>query len=342
MTSEPKSSASTYSQGSWTNSPVSFSEARVNRRRFAIAISPSQDGPWKHPPPSANTSVSAVQLQRARSKKSADNVQHEGRDVEGKKKKKKKRIRNIRPKTPIILSAAPISHSRSTRMFGRMFPRRMAPPPQSAGAVLEPVIIIEAEQPRLPALPPQVLVTLPSPELNITDDFAWLGGDDSSVAIQSRSDELQPIAPRPVTFHPTSKTKSRSSSILKRYESPVQPKPAHPSDWKPKRPPSPVPSGMRRNSKAKPMHKTLISLSSPPPPVPALIKYNTSAVPKSRATFSIPLSPPPPYQLHSLLRPMQSRASDNETTLEMYLKARASKSANYALHDGGIFSPTSS
>jgi hypothetical protein len=356
MTSGPKSSASAYSQGSWGNSPV-FSEARVDRRRFAIAISPSQDGPWKRSFPSADASVSVVGLRHTRSHKLVENeVQYEGKDVEGKKKtKKKKRTKDTKlRRTPTVLSAAPISESRSTGMFGKMFPRRLTRPPQSASAALAPVIIIEMEQPRLPALPPQVLVALPSPELNMSDDLARLGGgnDSDNVAVKSNlipsryNNELQSIAPRPVSSRSTRKSKRPPSSILNLLESPVQPKPAHLSTWRPKRPPSPVPPGMRRNSKVKHMPRTHISLSSPPPPVPAIIKYNkynTSVVPRSpRATFSIPNSPPPPYQLHSLLRPMRGRAPDDDMTLQMFLKARASKSATYALYDGGIFSPTSS
>jgi hypothetical protein len=347
MTSQPKSSASTYSQQSWSNSPVNFSEARVDRRRFAIAVSPSEDGPWRRPFPSADASVSVVRLRHTEPEYIVPlvrkEVQQKGKDVEG----KKKRPRDARiTKTPTILSAAPRSESRSTRMLDKMFPRRLTRPPQSASPALGPVIIIEMEQPGLPVLPPRVLLSLPSPELNIIDDLKRLGDGNHSanaaVEWKLTPSRSQSIAPQPGPSLPTRTPRHPPTLVAGLRESPVQPQPASDlSTWKPKRPPSPVPPGMRRNSKAKHMRNTLPSHSSPPPPVPALIKYNTSVVPKSpRATFSLPLSPPPPYHFHSLLRPMQSHVVDNEMSLQMILKARASKTATYALHNGGIFSPT--
>ena len=343
MTTEPKSSASTYSQGSWGDSPFTFSEARVDRRRFAIAISPSEDGPWKRPFPSAGASLSEGQVGK--------DVEHEGRDAE-EKKGKKTRTKNTRlKKIPSILSAAPFSESRSTWMLGKMFPRRLAQPPQSASAALGPVVIIEMEQPRLPVLPPQVLLTLPSPELNIVDELKWLGdGNDSDdVALGSMPVSSNPAGPgsqcltQPRSSLHTQTPKRPPTLVTRHRQSPAHPHQVDdPSNWKPKRPPSPFPPGMRRNIKVKHMRNTFSSSPpSPPPPVPPLVNHSTSVVPRSRATFSTPLSPPPPYQFHSLLKPMQSHVVNNEMTLQMILKARASKTATYALHNGGIFSPTS-
>jgi len=231
-------------------------------------------------------------------------------------------------------------------MLGKMFPRRLAQPPQSASAAVGPVIVIEMEQPRLPALPPQVLLTLPSPELNIIDDLKRLGDGHDSDDLGLGSKHI-PSSPAGLQSNPKprsscrAQTPKRPPTLVTRLQSPIQPQPVDDlSNWKPKRPPSPFPPGIRRNTKVKHMRNALSS--SPPPPVPALVNHSTSLVSRSpRATFSIPLSPPPPYQFHSLLRPMQSHVVDNETTLQMILKARASKTATYALHNGGIFSPTS-
>jgi hypothetical protein len=365
MITGPKSSASIYSQVSLNDSPVSpvpFSEARVDRRRFAIAISPSGDGPWKHSFPSADSAVFIVELQNAHSENNAPAagkvIQNEQSKVEGKtrrqeKEKEKKRgrtrIRSLgllnKASSDTLAPSAPSSQYGSTSMLGKLFSRREARPlaPQSTSETLGPIVIIGGEKPEHPMLPPQVMISLPSPELNITD--GWKCDDGVSVdpkLFRSMSIDLEFVISQPEPSRPTCIPTHLPSFVPEVHESTsVQPQPAVKlSTWTPKRPPSPIPSTMRRNSRVVGPRR-FTKYSSPPPPVPALIKCNTSGV---QTTSSVPISPPPPppYQYHSLSKNTQRHALDDEMTIRMHLKARASKSAIYALHDGGISSPTSS
>ena len=338
LTCEPKPSASTYSQRSWSNSPVSpvnFSEARVDPRRFAIVISPSQDGPWKRSFSSADAPTSLLKLQETQSESNAplagNEFQHEERNVQ--EKKERKRTRSLRLKKPLTI---PRSESMSAGVLGKMFSRRPADPSCSTSAVLDPVVIIGVEQ---PTLPPQISISLPSPELNIIDNFEGSGGDDGAVVGSRLTGELDPIALQPGPSLPCMPKHLAVSVPELRESTLVIPHSAYYlSTWKPKRPPSPVPRGMRRNSKIKRTGKTVNGHASPPPPVPSL--KDDALVPKSHeGNFSIPSSPPPPYMFHSLLESLHDYMPDDEMILRMRLKARASKSATYASHGDGMFSP---
>ena len=241
-----------------------------------------------------------------------------------KKQKQKEKEKGTRsptlkePSTALLSVSTP--ESRASRMIGKMFPRRLARPPQSANAVLEPVIVI-IQPPPLPLLPPQVSVTLPSPELRITDVLERVGGSESENTTNGSA--------RPPPLH----------SQLHGSQ------PADLAAWKPKRPPSPALLGARRKSRVRHSRRAAICSTSLPP-VLALTKHDNSCsvIPSSRpeVILTIPNSPPPAYQLHSILKTVKPHVLDGEKSLQAYLKGRAAKSATYVLHDGGIFSPTSS
>lgn len=354
ISAAPKTSASLYSQESYHLSPPLFSETRVNRRRFGLAMTPAEEGPWKRRRPlqSPDANVFVLDLKSATvdanpfigSDEEVDNSQPD--DVEERveaqevKAEEKKVLRVYAPAETVLpaigkpMEVGPpriIENNEAanaklkklrmiSKVIGKMLSRLSAH--QSASS---PPANTD-EQPLLPALPPQILIALPSPgpkfpnspQAKDQDGFQSTGTKDDLHAFVLEK-QLHAAAGMAAAAVPGNR------STL-------------PSTWKPHRPPSPIPKALRRkHSKQKRNASVLAHLvvASPLPPLPPLARVAVES-PKAAhgyASFSRPLS-------SAMSPPGQDASRWND--VRMRLKARASKSSGYAIHNGGIISPIAS
>lgn len=327
ITAGPKSSASMYSQDSYTNTPPVFSERRVDRRRFGVAFSPSQEGPWRQVLQQApDTPVFVLNLRSGKLKddESSINSAFSSSDEESENKTTEIEEKLVRRKTTgtvklkKMYTTAHSQASRSTKVFGKMLSRISVHPPAHS----RPTNIEERPLPVAPELPPQILISLPSPGLAI-----GLSHD-----VRDLTDA---VPPQQLVVITDSAPRTRSTL---------------PSTWKPKRPPSPLPRPLRkkpvraqhkRNNPAAPLLH-----HSPLPPLPPLANPGSPIFTHSpEAIYPDVLSFSAPYPLHNISGVLQPRAmwdgsDEAENSIRMYLKARAMKTATYAIHDGGIISPS--
>ncbi|RDB22086.1 hypothetical protein Hypma_011109 [Hypsizygus marmoreus] len=324
MSAGPKSSASMYSQDSYTISPPVFRENKVDRRRFAIAISPSQEVPWIQPGPSLKTPSSGqiflLDLKRstvelttndASSIKSTEGVVvGQGEAEEKAQEKIVGEITEVKATKDTGNVKANMKKLRiSSKVLGRMLTRLSAHSSSHNGTEGS----TSEEQPLLPVgPPPQILLSLPSPSLNF-----------------SLQEKIR-----------TPKSGSDNLSFMPKNRATL------PSTWKPHRPPSPLPKMLRKKHKRATSSLSHLAVASPPPPLPTrplpfrpnhLAPSVTSRTPETMhpayASFSTALRSPTGFA--------QAVHDDPWADLQMRLKARALKTATYAIHDGGIISPTS-
>ncbi|KAF9467496.1 hypothetical protein BDZ94DRAFT_1248251 [Collybia nuda] len=215
-----------------------------------------------------------------------------------------------------MYTTAHFQASRSTKVFGNMLLRISTPPlPQTRHTAAE-----ESSPPALSEPPPQILISLPSPGLNLNHDLP---------------DVSKVTAPPPKRLAFLVDPTPRNRSTL-------------PSTWKPKRPPSPLPQSVRKKrGRTKHKRSTLDSPfipHSPLPPLPPLV-VSTSPVlfEPPQASYINAVG----FSLSHSLHPAAGAASQGDQddpditdrSVKMYLRARAMKTATYAIHDGGIISP---
>ncbi|KAF8063480.1 hypothetical protein FPV67DRAFT_1701107 [Lyophyllum atratum] len=338
ISAAPKTSASMYSQESYHISPPMFSETRVNRRRFGLAMTPLEEGPWKRAvqPRSAAVNVFVLDLKSATvdvnpflgSDEEGEDAQWDLEEArEGQQAKMEVKMvmeemvlpvigRPMEVGPPRMIEEKPSSKEAhdakkkksrmSSRVIGKMISRLSVHPSSSRPIDTE-------DQPLLPALPPQILMTLPSPSLRFME---------SSQDAPSTKDDLHALA-------------------LQKHEAVPRNRSTLPSTWKPRRPPSPLPKALRKQNKHKRNATSLSHLvvASPPPPLPPRVRPALVELPLDKAgafqSFSTPSN-----SAADVMSPGQdwSRWDD----IRLRLRARALKSSGYAIHDGGIISPTSS
>jgi len=341
ISAAPKSSASLYSQASYGLSPPAFSENRLDRRRFGIAMTPAQEGPWtRHvelQSPDANVFMLDLQSATVDTNPfvgSDEETEQHGLDIKEigavqEVKVREKKVLKVYAPSETILSTKPKGKEispeataddvvskettkanmkkfrMSSRVIGKMFSRLSAH--QSSSRPID-----TEELPLLPALPPQIQISLPSPGLK----FPSSPQDDQGTKNDLRAFVLEKNVP------------GKRSTL--------------PSAWKPHRPPSPLPKALRKLGKHKGNSSSLAHLVvvSPPPPLPTrahLVAHPVLADSPKAAyqRFSTPL-----HSAMDVASPGQD--SSRWEDVRMRLRARALKSDNYAVHDGGIISPTSS
>ncbi|KAG5651368.1 hypothetical protein H0H81_008902 [Sphagnurus paluster] len=256
-TPTPLSSASIYSQASYIPSPAPFSEDQVDQRRFGIATTPLVDGPWTRPTERAvdgmhnadvNPNIFVLDLHGAAAEPlSSDSegyspASSSGSEIEGFKTDIVQRISDefvLVDFEPVAATNHTISEPQVSKGKARM--KRLRTTSRVIGKVLSRLSLHspsaravknEEHQP-VPTVPPQIFLSLPSPGLEILSTPK----EDRQVKIET---------------------------LVARHRSTL------PSTWKPHRPPSPLPKGLRRYGKHK---RTFSSLSlhmgaSPPPPLP--------------------------------------------------------------------------
>ncbi|KAG5641237.1 hypothetical protein DXG03_005681 [Asterophora parasitica] len=315
ISATPKSSASMYSQASYSLSPPIFSETKLDRRRFGISMTPTEPGPWHHPLQSAGASnVFAVDLRSATVLENPfmgneDDVEEASAQEEVLRgvEKKEGMLEQMEPQATTNGNVASQESTNaklkklrtSSRIIGKMLSRLPVHRSNSSRSTSD------VEQPLLSELPPRILISLPSPGLEI----------------------------------PSGSSQDASTFSTPRNRATL------PSKWKPHRPPSPLPNSLRKHGKHKRNASDLSYLiASPPPPLPTptralILSRLAPPVPKRNdlpyLSFSTPLS-------SSTDVPSSGQESSRWAEIQLRLKARALKSSTYAIHDGGIISPTTS
>ncbi|KAF5375937.1 hypothetical protein D9615_008276 [Tricholomella constricta] len=347
MSAVPKSSASMYSQESYMLSPPPvFSETRLDRRRFGIAMTPSQVGPWTRPVQSADANnVFVVDLHSATVDRnpfmgvdegeaevlSQDEYKERGTTQEKLTPEVPKEVHTLQPvsETAVLLAKEKAMGEKaaskdpansklkkfrmSARVIGKMFSRLSVHQSSSSHPA------DNKEQPLFPAMPPQILISLPSPGLKIP------GSPKSS---QSAKDDLHMFVLEKRAHVASSVPRNRATL---------------PSTWKPHRPPSPLPKALRhRKNKRSASGLSHLIIASPPPPLPTRtlvhpappLPMGADSPKGAYLNFSTPL-----HSTVDIASPEQE--SSHCTDIQLRLRMRALKSSTYAIHDGGIISPSS-
>ncbi|KAG6837585.1 hypothetical protein H0H93_006999 [Arthromyces matolae] len=253
----PKTSASLYSQDSYSTSPAIFSEKKLDRRRFAIASTPAEDGPWSHRIQVKSAAHGVFALDLKSSSRNTNFVENPGDDDNERDVKYEEPLGHvvIQPdvSSPKVASESLITTSgsalskettksrihkfrSSSKVFGKMLSRLSSHP--SSHRVVDHSVVV----PPLPMEPPQITISLCSPGITIS-----LPG--------TPTEDVKNV--EVLTF-----TKSSAEHHLLRKFS------AKHSTWKPPRPPSPLPKSLRRQRKV--MSKAPFVMTSPPPPLPPL------------------------------------------------------------------------
>jgi len=352
ISAAPKTSSSLYSQESYYLSPPAFSEARVNRRRFGLAATPVEEGPWRRPSPlgSADTNVFVLDLKSATvdanpflgSDEEVDDSQpddvEERVEVQEVKVEEKKVMMVYAPAEtvlpvigkpmevvpPRVIEGEEASNAKkrlrmTSKVIGKMLSRLSAHQSTSSRPANTD------EQPLLPALPPQILISLPSPGLKFPNSPTV---QDQDALGMGPKDDLHAFVLEK-QMHAAAGTAAGAAPGTRS---------TLPSTWKPRRPPSPLPKLLRKHSKQKRNASALSHhvVASPPPPLPPrarIAAVESSQAVSGYASFSSPLS--------SAASPLGQDASRWDD-VRMRLRARALKSSGYAIHDGGIISPIAS
>lgn len=175
--------------------------------------------------------------------------------------------------------------------------------------------VINIEERGASESPPQIMISLPSPK--------------PTIGSSHEMEELKDVVHFPPVVLDESAPRTRATL---------------PSTWTPKRPPSPCPRPRRVHGKH--MRNTSTHLTtqhSPPPPIPRFRVINPDLIHHTE-NMSFESTP---YFLHSRLGALHSLephapwdgSSEEAASIGMHLKARAMKTATYAIHDGGIISP---
>ncbi|KAG5649884.1 hypothetical protein H0H81_001650 [Sphagnurus paluster] len=316
----PLSSASMYSQASFIPSPALFSNERVNPRRFAIARTPLVDGPWTRIAErvvdglrnvDVNANIFVLDLRSATTEPHPLTHDLEGHspsdsEVKGFKSDIVERISDefvlvdfepvavlapdtvSQPKPLTTETTKPkLKRLRTTSGVIRKMISRLSlhPPPARA--------VEDEDRQLVPTLPPQILLSLPSPSLKILNSLK----DERHVKIET---------------------------LVARHL---------PSTWKPCRPPSPLPPRFGKHKRSGSSLSRLIG-ASPPPPLPT----NTLALTGRKGPIDGPFLAFP-----TSLNEMNDDQDPEYRWPEIQarLKARAAKGGTYAVHNGGIISPTS-
>ncbi|KAG6907298.1 hypothetical protein DXG01_009491 [Tephrocybe rancida] len=322
ISAAPKSSASLYSQASYTTSPPPvFRENNLDRRRFGITKTPALDGPWSRPVQldSPATSTFVLDLKSALTL-SDDPFMVEGEELDDEEDLKKELLdggivalevkKSETPAPELEKASKETANARmkklrmSTKVLGKMLSRLSVHQSTSRRVNTD-------EAPLLPPIAPQILISLPSPGLKMPSS--------PKEDVVVKKDDLRAFVLEKHTDIP------RNRSTM-------------PSTWKPRRPPSPLPKSLRRHGK----HKSEMSglshlvLTSPPPPLPVRRQIQSTLLLES-----------PKVPFSSFSTPLNSDVDTKATSpswadIQTRLKARASKSSTYAIHNGGMISPTSS
>ncbi|KAG5340352.1 hypothetical protein C0989_002082 [Termitomyces sp. Mn162] len=319
ISAAPISSASLYSQASYILSPPVFYESQLDRRRFGIANTPAQEGPWSRPKP-LQSAVSSVLLLNLKSATGSVNpfigkderVDNQG-DIE-------KELPGDSVVSPVVESARlvpemnhptskEVTNARSkkfrmsTRVLGKMLSRVSFHQSSSRRVDTD-------KTPLLPSTPSQISILLASPGIETS-------GSPKPNPKQVIEDNL------------------RSFALEKNTRIPRKPR-TRPSTWTPYRPPSPLPKSLRRRGKLKSEASTseFLAITSPPP-LPTRPKIAPAVLTDSKPAF---------LSFSTLLdrAPNTGITSPVWADIQMRLKARAMKSSTYAVHNGGIISPSSS
>ncbi|GLB42818.1 hypothetical protein LshimejAT787_1202670 [Lyophyllum shimeji] len=352
ISAAPKSSASAslYSQESYHLSPPVFSETHVNKRRFGLAVTPVEEGPWRRPEPlrSAQADVFVVDLKSAAADANpflgSDEVEDVdetdgGGGVHRGNVEEKKVLKVYAPAETTLLppigkpmevapprlvqedkeyTNAKLKKSRMTsKMIGKMLSRLSVHQSQSNSAS-------SSTLPAVPALPPQISIALPSPGLKFPNSPR------ATTPRTGTKDDLHAFV-LDKQMHAAADKAGVASAVPGSNN-----RATLPSTWKPRRPPSPLPKALRRQGKQKHGASALAHpvVASPPPPLPsgACVVVESRKVGTGYASFSTPLG-----SAASLQGP-SSRWDEVRTRL----RARALKSEGYAVYDGGIISPIGS
>lgn len=363
---------SVYSQESFALSPLALKDNRINRRRFAILISPSQEGPWSQvarSPQSSDTYVftldTTVRVDVASSPDKRDKADKQivlrpakiksdieptpavkgstcgvdPKDSIGPKLKKSLPsavFRSVAKKfalhRPSPLSAQVHSEEQSPRIFDT--------PPRTFDA---PLCTFELP-PRTSDIPPRLFIALPSPELKFSPSFHMMKDvpKRSTAPVQSKfcpaRKPRRPSSPLPVALRKAPKPKNKASSTSYFVmHSPPPPLPPMPVPVKRAAPrPLPIPPTLLPRHTAVAIKRRTPPIPSvgrnPPPrmPLPPLPDTRTRPGPSALPGFSAPS--------RGLVR---ISAVDGVAwgEIQAQLRARALKSATYAIHSGGIISP---
>ncbi|KAG6854892.1 hypothetical protein C0991_012082 [Blastosporella zonata] len=317
ISAAPKSSASMYSQASYTTPPPGFSENKVDRRRFGIAKTPAQDGPWSRPVQleSPDTSTFVLDLKSAANPFMGEDEEHNDRDDV--KSLVGDKIVAIEVKHPdieseVVETSKETTKARmnklrmSTRVLGKMLSRLSVHQSPSRCVSTDEVPLLSSAPPQ----PPQIFISLPSPGLKMPST--------------PKEDGIAKDGLRAFVLEKNADVTGNRTTI--------------PSTWKPHRPPSPLPMSLRRRGKHKGDASSLAHLvvTSPPPPLPVRRQIHSTVRLESPKAPFISFSTPLSSDVDT------STTSPGWADIQMRLKARALKSSTYAIHDGGVMSPTSS
>lgn len=332
LSAAPASTASAYSQESYTLSPVPFRSAKVDKRRFALAIgSANWEGQWSAPIRTAQSPDAATfvldlhsatlepEEQDITDNYSAETLLKKVDDEEDEKFAKvveEKPDHSLKETKKEIVSKeatqAKAQKPRAKSVFGKFFSRRSTrPTPQALHAASDE----EEDRPLLPSLPPRIEVTLPSPGIKGVHD---LPETDITPADLVRSLQSANIPGNRATM---------------------------PSGWKLHRPPSPLPKMLKKNKngyKRVAASSALPMAQSPVPPMPNLPKDEASsfsANPVSESECAEDADKVAPLVQTSKSR---RRTSWTDSFLQVTVKTRAMQSAYYAPVPEDVLSPPSS
>ncbi|KAG6833929.1 hypothetical protein H0H87_007940 [Tephrocybe sp. NHM501043] len=318
ISAAPKSSASLYSQASYyATPPPVLSEDKVDRRRFAIVNTPAQDGPWSRPAQLESPIMNTFVLDLKSATLSSNPFIGEDDDALEMEMEEKQAGCDTMVELDVKNAQQGLEMADTSKEATKERTKKLRLSTKGLGKMLSRLSIYQSpsrrvnadESPLLPVQPPQILVSLPSPELKVPNTPK----EDNIIQDDLRSFVLEKNADIP-----------RSRAMM--------------SAWKPRRPPSPLPKSLRRYGKHTSDASALAHLviTSPPPPLPVRRRIQSTVLldaPKDPfLKFSTPLS--------SAAEMSDLNTSPSWADIQMSLKARASKSSTYAVHGGGIFSPT--
>ncbi|KAG5635195.1 hypothetical protein H0H81_012071 [Sphagnurus paluster] len=325
----PLSSASMYSQASFIPSPAHFSDEQINPRRFAIARTPLVDGPWTRMAECAveglhsvhlDANVFVLDLHSAAAEPYLPTDDSEGHNA--------------------VPSSDSEAEGFKLDIVGRISDEFFL-------VDFEPVAVLA---PHTVSEPKPVTAETTKPKLKRLRTTSGVIGKVFSRlslhppparAVKTEDQRLIPTVPPQIFLSlPSPSLKILSSpkedchvkidNLVAHYRSTL------PSTWKPCRPPSPPPKSFRRFRKHKRNFSSLSHLmgASPPPPLPTNAQVLTDRKGPIDGPF---LAFPTSLNEMNGGQELESRWPE----IQARLKARAAKSGTYAVHDGGIISPTS-